>query len=124
MTDLAQLATEITPGTWEADCALHAGGEVFSTLVFASGRRVVSYDRWQNSLCNQEELIANATAMALVPELIADALQLREDMRILKGGVLAIGGEIDRMQEQPEDCENAKGRMALYWESVKRLVVE
>ncbi len=76
MTDLARLASEITQGRWEKsfDVDADTGHSILGVQVSATKELVVC---WGQPYPDSHDH-ANATAMALLPALIAEVLQLRE----------------------------------------------
>lgn len=75
MSDLAKLASEITPGPWELKNK-HTAGSVYYTVEAKGSKEGEIVQFWRNP---GDTDIANATATAIVPELIAEVLRLREE---------------------------------------------
>ena len=74
MLDLAQLATDITPGTWEVtQCVDESGWWIFNLETSIGGELLAGHEE------HLSRIEANATAMTLVPDLIAEVLRLREE---------------------------------------------
>ena len=73
MTDLAKLASEITPGTWTKEYGKTLG-KIVDVSVWSGDRLIAGWEFATNG-----HMDANATAFAIVPDLIAEVLRLREE---------------------------------------------
>ena len=93
MTDLAKLASEITPEPWEVERRPCSGGWYHLEIITAIGGELLAGDEQ-----DMNRIKANATAMSLVPELIVEVLRLREENARQKDQVYGI------LDESLETC--------------------